>query len=115
MLSIIEFFVGFHIRYLLAFSALFTITGDYFGKVWSINQKPFTFLVALIFYAIGSIFFIPTLSKESLVITTAVWLLLVQLGNLGVGLLLFHEKIDTIQTFGIAFAFVAMLIFAIRH
>ncbi len=100
---------------LLIFSALFTISGDYFGKVWSINHNLITFLLAFVLYAIGGLLFIPTLAKESLVVTTIIWVLLAEFGNLAVGLLLFHEKIDFLQSFGIAFGFIAICIFAIRH
>lgn len=115
MSALIAFLETFHLRYLLVLSALSTISGDYFGKLWSINHKPGLFLLAFILYASGGLFFIPTLIKESLIVSTVVYILLAQTGNLAVSLLIFHEKIDFLQSFGIAFAFVAILIFAIRH
>ena len=115
LMALILFLETIPIRYLLALSAITTVSGDYFGKLWSINHQTMTFVIAFILYATGGLFFIPTLAKESLVVSTIVWVLLAEVGNLAIGLLAFHEKIDVLQSFGLAFGFVAICIFAIRH
>ena len=89
-----------------------TIVGDVFAKAWSLNRRPVFLGAALGGYFLGSLFYIPALLHEGLVVTSVIWTLVATLGFILVGLLFFHEHLTFWQGIGVALGALALVIFA---
>ena len=100
---------------LLSVSALGIITGDYFAKFWSINQRTIFVVLAICGYAVSSFFYIPTLLKQGLVITSLIWSLLAIIGFMFVGLYLFHETLTPMQWVGVGVGIISLIILSVAH
>ena len=98
---------------LLLLSATSVVVGDYFAKSWSTNQKGIFLVIALTGYFFSGIFYIPSLLKQGLVITSIIWSLLSILGFLFIGLVLFQETLSATQMVGVGFGVVALILLAI--
>jgi|SRR3989344_8207505 len=97
---------------LLVLSALSVIAGDLFAKYWSANQKALFLIIALLSYFLSGLFYIPTLLREGLVVTSVVYSLLSIIGFMFIGLVLFKETLTQLQLTGVFFGVVALIIFA---
>lgn len=97
----------------LSLAATVTVAGDYFGKLWSIEQKPWIFCLAILLYASSGILYIPTLLKEGLIITSLIWTILTITGFLAVGVLIFHEQLTPVQWAGVAFGVLAIVLLSV--
>ena len=95
---------------LLCFAAIAVVTGDVFAKYWSTNTKSVFYFAALIAYAFSGFFFIPTLLREGLVITSVIWSILSIIGFLAVGILIFKETLTILQIVGVIFGILALVI-----
>jgi len=98
---------------LLILSAGGVIAGDYFAKYWSVNQKTSLVVLSVAGYAVSALFYIPTLLKEGLVVTSILWSLLSILGFMAIGLLVFRETLSPIQWVGVVFGIIALIIFSV--
>jgi multidrug transporter EmrE-like cation transporter len=98
---------------LLVMSAVSVILGDLFGKLWSQKPSPLLFLLALMAYLLSGWFYIPTLRRESLVLTSVIWTVLSTTGFLAIGLLLFHESLSPLQGIGVFFGVVSLILLSI--
>lgn len=98
---------------LLAISGTGVIVGDVFAKYWSMNQRGWFLVAAFIGYFASSFFYIPTLLREGLVITSIIWSLISLIGFLFVGLVLFKESLTFHQGIGVGFGLVSLVILAI--
>ena len=98
---------------LLLISASGVIAGDYFAKYWSTNQRTIFAILSVAGYAVSALFYIPTLLREGLVVTSILWSILSILGFLAIGLLVFHETLAPIQWVGVAFGIICLVIFSI--
>lgn len=98
---------------LLIFSACGVVVGDFFAKYWSIHQRTAFFVLALIGYLISSLFYIPTLLREGLVVTSVIWSLLSIMGFLFIGLAVFKEQLTLSQIVGVALGVVALVILSV--
>jgi multidrug transporter EmrE-like cation transporter len=107
MQFIIELLKGVPVFMSLTLAALATIAGDYAGKLWSVHQQPWVFMVAMVLYAMSGLFFLPTLLKEGLVVTSLIWTILTVIGFLIIGTLIFHEQLTTIQWAGVGLGWVS--------
>ncbi len=87
--------------------------GDYFAKAWSIQRDAKLIPLALAGYLLSGVFYIPTLLKEGLVITSIMWSLLSIIGFLIIGVVLFHEPLTTPQIVGITLGSLALIILSI--
>lgn len=97
---------------LIMISATGVIVGDYFAKKWSIDQKTVYFVVTLITYWSGTFFFMPTLLREGLVITSVLWVLFTMIGTLFIGLIIFKETLVPLQIAGVVLGVIAILLLA---
>lgn len=97
---------------LLLMSAASVVTGDYFAKLWSTNQRPLFLVVALLGYFGSGFFYTPTLLREGLVVTSVLWSVLSIVGFLIIGLVIFKESLTTIESIGVASGVVSLLILA---
>ncbi len=97
----------------LVLGAAAVVGGDYFAKRWSIDRRAYLFWIAVAFYLLGAQFYLPSLLKEGLVITSLVWSLLSTIGFLFVGLVVFKETLTGLQMVGVGLGLVAMVILAV--
>lgn len=95
---------------LLFLSASSVVTGDFFAKYWSQNQRGWALALAFIGYFGSGFFYIPTLLREGLVVTSLVWDLLGLLGFLVIGLLVFREHLTSLQIVAAALGVVALIL-----
>ncbi|MEK7638184.1 MAG: hypothetical protein AAB375_02040 [Patescibacteria group bacterium] len=100
---------------LLTISSLGVILGDTFAKSWSLNQRALFLLLAFAGYFISSLFYIPTLLKEGLIITSVIWGVVSTMGFVAVGVLIFHEKISGIELVAVVLGICSLFVFAISH
>ncbi|TAK03821.1 hypothetical protein EPO34_01520 [Patescibacteria group bacterium] len=98
---------------LLLLSAGSVIAGDYFGKLWSQKPSPALFAVALGWYLLSGFFYLPTLQREGLVITSVIWTVISTTGFLVIGLLLFNESLSPIQMAGVALGVVSLILLSV--
>lgn len=99
---------------LLVLSAASVVTGDYFAKYWSIHTRNIFFVLALICYIGSSVFYIPTLLKEGLIVTSLIWSVLSIIGFLAVGFFVFKETLSTRETIGVILGVASLLILNIK-
>lgn len=97
---------------LLVLSALSVTTGDFFAKYWSTNGKNVFYLLAILGYIGSSIFYIPTLTKEGLVVTSVIWGVLSMVGLLIVGLFIFKENLTTLEMWGAGLGVASLIVFS---
>ena len=97
---------------LILLASASVIAGDYFAKTWSVDQKPLWGILALLGYFGSGFFYLPTLLREGLVVTSVLWSLVSIIGFLIIGLVIFKESLDAVQTVGVAFGIVALVILA---
>jgi len=95
---------------LLLLSASSVVAGDYFAKLWSINPSRLLFGLAVLGYIGSAVFYIPTLLREGLVITSVVWTILSIVGFLVVGVLIFNEALTGWQIAGVTIGVIALII-----
>lgn len=108
-----EFLLKLPIYALLALSAGGVVVGDYFVKKWSIDQKNIFLLLTFIGYFTSSFFYIPTLLKEGLVITSVLWVLFSTIGFLFIGIIVFKETLNPTQITGVVLGVIAILLLAV--
>lgn len=97
---------------LLALSGTGVVLGDTMAKVWSLNPRWSIFVVAMLGYFVSGFFYIPSLLREGLVITSVIWSLISIIGFLFVGLVFFKEHLTLIQWIAVALGVVSLLILA---
>ena len=95
---------------LLIIGAMCVALGDYLGKSWSLDQRTSLYVLSLAAYALSAVFYLPTLLKESLVITTVIWSILIILVSIFIGLVLFKETLSPIRVVGVVLGLVSLVI-----
>ena len=90
------------------------MAGDYFAKYWSTTQKHPFYYIALITYFCSGFFYIPTLLKQGLVITSLIWSLLTIVGFTVIGIIIFKEHLTITQTIGLVLGIVALIILNLK-
>jgi multidrug transporter EmrE-like cation transporter len=110
MQFLIDLFSKIPVVVLLLLSASSVILGDLFGKYWSTNSKTAFFVLALIAYFLSGVFYIPTLLRQGLVISSLVWSILSIVGFLFIGFVIFHETVTTIQLVGIILGIISLVL-----
>jgi|SRR3989344_3119807 len=100
---------------LIIISASSVVMGDYFAKSWSMSQRTWLFIFAILAYMGSSIFYIPTLLREGLIITSLLWTVISTLGFILIGLVLFKEHLTFGQWIGVAFGITALVILSITR
>ena len=100
---------------LITLAALSVILGDYAAKAWSVNQKPIILLISFLGYFLSAFFYIPTLLRESLIVSSVIWVLLSTIGFLVIGILIFKESLSTIQIIAVIFGVLSILVLGIAE
>lgn len=98
---------------LIIFAAASVITGDYFAKLWSVEQRSVLWVIAVIGYFFSGFFYIPTLLREGLVVTSILWSVLSIIGFLIIGLVILKEALNGIQVVGVVFGIISLTILTI--
>lgn len=112
----LDFFNKLPLWLLIAFSSGFTILADILAKYWSINpEKTVWLVVAGLIYCAGAFVYMPTLLKESLIVTSVLWTLLSTGGFILAGLFLFDEKLSNWQLMGLIFGIISLLFFVVAE
>lgn len=95
----------------LIISALFFAGGEYLSKIWGNGPSIYLTILVVCTYALGTLSWLPALlHKNQLAIMGTLWLLLAILATIGIGILVFHERINILQTFGIILAIAALIL-----
>ncbi|KKT43473.1 MAG: drug resistance protein [Candidatus Wolfebacteria bacterium GW2011_GWE2_44_13] len=102
----------FPVGVLLTLAAGSVIVGDYFGKLWSTQQRPLFLVIAFLGYFGSGFFYLPTLLREGLLVTSIIWSLLSIVGFMVIGLLIFKETLTGIQAVGVGFGVISLVILA---
>jgi multidrug transporter EmrE-like cation transporter len=100
---------------LLVMSAIAVISGDYFAKYWSVTKNHTFFILAILFYGLSAPFYVPTLLRQGLVITSIIWSLLAIVGFLIIGLFFFKETLTFFQWFGVMLGLGALVVLTISQ
>jgi len=96
---------------LLCLGVAMVLIGDVFAKLWSIHpDKSLFFWFTVVAYGLSSFFYIPTLLREGLVITSILWSLLGFIGFLFIGLVVFRESLTHLQIAGVAIGLVSLVL-----
>lgn len=95
---------------LIALSACGVILGDYSAKTWSIDHRTLWLVLAFVGYFFSAFFYIPSLLKEGLVVTSLLWDLLSMIGFIIIGLAIFKESFTPLQAVGAVLGIVALII-----
>ena len=84
------------------------VFGDFLAKTWSLKNAPAWFIAALAIYFLGSLFFILTIKKSSLSLTSATAPLAIALTGILLGYFYFDERLTFMQYFGVALGLIAL-------
>lgn len=114
-MGLIKWMASFSPWLLVILSSMAVIWGDYFAKYWSTNQKTIFYLLGILGYFLAGFFYIPSLLKEGLIITSVLWQVITTVGLLVIGVAIFHETLTALQWAGVGLgiASVTVLAFAI--
>ena len=97
---------------LLSLSVAGVIGGDFFAKYWSLHRQPHLFGLAILGYLVSSVFYIPTLLRKGLVITSVIWGVASTIGFIVIGILVFKEELTPLQSVATFLGTVSLLLFA---
>jgi multidrug transporter EmrE-like cation transporter len=99
---------------LVLIAMMFYGFGEYFSKLFAnVSSSKFAFL-AILFYILTSCCFLPALKKfNSLSALGTVWNVGYTMITLGIGILIFHEPLTTLQILGIILGFIAIILLSI--
>jgi multidrug transporter EmrE-like cation transporter len=101
--------------FLLVIAAVAVIFGDYMAKCWSVERKGSLFALAITGYILTGLFFIPTLTRNSLSVNAVIWVLLDTMGFLFIGLVIFKEQLNFWQGVAVLLGTAALVLFALAE
>lgn len=95
---------------LIFLSGLSLVVGDLLAKFWSENRQMTYFVGAIVAYVFYGLFFIPTLTKEGLIVSALAVILINIIGFVLIGLIIFKETLSIYQTAGLVLGTVAIFL-----
>jgi len=98
---------------LILLASISVIIGDYSAKTWSLNHKGIFLLLAFAGYFFSGFFYIPTLLREGLIVTSVIWGLLSTIGFITIGLVVFKEVLSVTQIVAVVLGISSILILTI--
>lgn len=98
---------------LIILASLSVTIGDFAAKSWSVNQKGSYLLLAFIGYFFSGFFYIPSLLREGLIVTSVLWGLINTIGFIVIGLVIFKESLSPIQVVAVILGIISIFILTI--
>jgi len=100
---------------LILVSSVSVIVGDYAAKAWSLShsQREWYLFLAFAGYFFSGFFYIPTLLRDGLIVTSVLWVLLSTIGFLVIGIVIFKETLSLTQTIGVILGVISVLVLTI--
>lgn len=98
---------------LFTFSAVSVGAGDFLAKKWSLEPGWVTFAGALTCYLCSSFFYLQTLARKGLVVSSIIWSITSIIAFLFVGLVIFHESLTSLQVAGVILGAISLLILSV--
>lgn len=95
---------------LILMGSLAVVAGDYFAKTWSLSRSGIWFALAVVAYGGSVFFYVPTLLREGLVLTSMLWNIFTGIGFLLIGLLVFRESLTVMQWIGVGLGFASLVL-----
>ncbi len=93
----------------LILSAIFFAAGEYLSKKFALEPGWKYMAAVLAAYIMGTLAWLPAIMQKNQLSTTGTaWLLLSIMATLGIGLLVFHEKVNALQAAGIILAIISL-------
>jgi multidrug transporter EmrE-like cation transporter len=93
----------------LIISALFFACGEFLSKKFALNPSTQYVLFIIVMYTLGTLAWLPAiLQKNQLSIVGAIWSVMSLLATVLIGIIIFHEHLNTIGILGIIFAAIAI-------
>jgi multidrug transporter EmrE-like cation transporter len=115
-----SFSLGFDLAFrssndLILMAAVSVIVGDYAAKAWSFShgQREWYLLLAFAGYFFSGFFYVPSLLREGLIITSVLWVLLSAVRFLVIGIVIFKETLSLTQTVGVILGIISVLLLTI--
>lgn len=95
----------------LTVSAAFFAIGEYLSKKFAIHPDSKGLLLVCAAYLLGTLAWLPAIVRTNqLASTGTAWLLLSMIATLGIGLGVFHEKLNSLQFAGVVLAAFALIL-----
>ena len=95
----------------LTLSAAFFAVGEYLSKKFAIHPDLNGVVFICAAYLLGTLAWLPAIVRTNqLASTGTAWLLLSMIATLGIGLGVFHEKLNSLQIAGVVLAAVALVL-----
>lgn len=95
---------------LLILGVIFEVMGDIFWKKWTIENKLWFFVVGLIIYFIGSIFWAVTLKYEAMSKAIVIFTVLNSVILVGIGVFFFKENLSLVNKIGIGLGLISVIL-----
>jgi len=95
---------------LFGISALFVGAGDYLAKRWSLEPGWGLLFATLGCYLSSSFFYLQTLLRKGLVVSSIIWSIASIVAFLFVGLVVFHETLSNVQLAGVITGIISVLL-----
>lgn len=90
---------------------VFYSSGEILSKYWGLEPKLYLGISVIISYSIGTICWLGIMiQKNELALMSCVWAVLTTIISVGVGILAFHEKLTTIQWFGVIVSAIGLIL-----
>lgn len=90
------------------------VTADVLFKKWSVENESFLFILGLIIYAIGTVFWASTLKYEFLSKSASIFLLLNLIGIVLVSVLIFKDNLSFANKAGILLGIVSIVLIEMK-
>ncbi len=98
----------------LIFSGLFFAGGEYLSKRFVMAPQWPILIVLLLLYCLGALCWIPALMQQkSLSVTGTMWSVISLCMTVFIGIVLFDERLNAVQSMGIVFAIAAIVMLSL--
>jgi multidrug transporter EmrE-like cation transporter len=98
---------------LVVLASASVIIGDFAAKAWSVSQKPYSLVLAFLGYFLSGFFYIPTLLREGLIVTSVMWAIISTVGFLVIGFVIFKEQLSLMQIIAVTIGIMSILMLSV--